>query len=807
MSGLTQDLRYAFRTLLKSPGFTAVALAALALGIGANSAIFTLVNAVLIRPLPYREPDRLALVFQTNQAQGWKRSGVSGPNYMDMKEQTRTFADMALFEPGSGTLTGLGEPEQFPGMRVTANFMTMLGARAHLGRLFTEADAKAGRFNVAVMTYGFWKRRLGGDPAVIGRKFQVDGLSYELIGILSPDFWLPIASDGFVPWTDEWLRRTNRSAYSFGVIGRLKPGATIEQADGEMNTVMQRIAEKEPSQAGWGASVVPFRETLVEYIRPALLVLLGAVGFVLLIACTNVANLMLARGAGRRKEIAIRAAMGAGRLRLMRQMITESTLLGLAGGGLGLLLAVWGTQLLTAVLPQTVPMPETTVQVALRSVAVDKTVVLFTLGISLLTGVAFGVLPALALSRTGPAEALKEGGRASSLSGHSSLRNALVVAEVALALVLLTGASLMIRSVVRMQRANPGFRPDHLLTLEMELPTDSKYQGPREWAAIYERFLRSVRETPGLESAALTRAVPLGSEEERTFFEVEGRAPASANERLGADFRQVSANYLATIGIPILRGRSFSDFDHADAPPVAIIDSGLAHHYWPGQNPIGRHIRLRGRTFEVVGIAGQVHAGGVDKQPQPTIYVPYQQMPFFRMSFVVRTAADTASTVRAVKEAVWKVDKNQPVYNVKTMDELMADSASAPRLTLVLLGAFAGLALLLAAIGIYGVMSCTVNQRKHELGIRAALGADAGQVLRLVVGGAMALALAGVVIGTAAALALTRVLESLLYGVSATDPGTFAAVAALVALVALLASYIPARRAMRIPPVEALRYE
>lgn len=806
MSGFLQDLRYGARTLLRSPGFTVIALLALALGIGANSAIFTLVNAVLLRPLPYKEPDRLALVFQTNQAQGWKRSGVSGPNYMDMKDQTSTFREMALFEPGSGTLTGLGEPEQFPGMRVTPNFMTMLGARAHLGRLFTDADAKAGRYNVAVMTYGFWKRRMGGDPGVVGRKFQVDGLSYELIGILSPDFWLPIASDGFVPWTDEWLQRLNRSSNSYGVIGRLMPGATIEQAGADLNAVMRRIAEKEPGQAGWGASVIPFREMVVEYIRPALLVLLGAVGFVLLIACTNVANLMLARGAGRQKEIAIRATMGAGRWRLVRQMLTESALLGLAGGGLGLLLAVWVTQLLTAVLPETVPLPETTAQVALMSVSVDKTVVLFTLAVSLLTGAIFGVIPALAISRTGPVEALKEGGRASSLSGHRNLRNALVVAEVALALVLLTGASLMIRSMSRMQQANPGFRPDNLLTLE-ELPTDSKYRNPREWATIYERFLRSVRETPGLESAALTRAVPLGTEQERTFFEVEGRAPAAANERLGADLRQISANYLATAGIPILRGRAFSDMDHADAPPVAIVDAGLARRYWPGQDPTGRHIRLRGRMLEVVGVAGEVHSAGVDKQPQPTIYVPFLQMPFFRMSFVIRTASDTAGVVRAVKEAVWKVDKNQPVYNVKTMDELMADSASAPRLTLVLLGAFAGLALLLAAIGIYGVMAYTVNQRRHELGIRVALGAGAGQVLKLVVGGAMMLALAGVAIGAAAALALTRVLASLLYGVSPTDPATFAGVSALVALVALAASYIPARRAMRVAPVEALRYE
>ncbi len=795
------------RTLLKSPGYTAVALLALALGIGANSAIFTVVNAVLIRPLPYENPDRLALVFQTNQAQNWKRSGVSGPNFMDMKEQTRTFADMSLFEPGSGTLTGMGEPEQFPGMRVTANFFTMLGARTHLGRLFTEADAKAGRYNVAVMTYGFWKRRLGGDPSVVGRRFQVDGLSYELIGILAPDFWFPIASEGFVPWTDEWLQRLHRSNYGFGVLGRLGPGAGIEQASADVNSIMRRIAEKDAGQAGWGAVAIPFRETLVEYIRPALLVLLGAVDFVLLIACTNVANLLLARGTSRQKEVAIRATMGAGRWRLVRQMLTESMLLGVAGGGIGLLLAVWGTQLLTAVLPETVPLPETTAQVALMSISIDRVVLLFTLGISIATGAVFGLIPALAISRTAPVEALKEGGRSSSLSPHATVRSALVVAEVALALVLLTGASLMIRSMLRMQQATPGFRPQHLLTLEMELPTDSKYRGTREWAAIYQRFLTSVREVPGLESTALTRAVPLGTEQERIFFTVEGRAPASANERLGADLRQVSANYLQTIGVPLIRGRYFSDFDHADAPPVVIVDANLARRYWPDQDPIGRRIQMRGRAFEVVGVAGEVKHAGVDKQAQPTIYVPYLQAPFFRMSFVIRTSADPASVIRAVKAAIWKIDKGQPVYNVKTMEQLMADSASAPRLTLILLGAFAALALLLAAIGIYGVMSYTVSQRKHELGIRVALGAGTAEVLKLVVGRAMLLSVAGVAIGSAAAFALTRVLSSLLFGVSATDPLTFAAVAVTLTLVALAASYIPARRAMRVHPIEALRYE
>ncbi len=805
---MLQDLRYAVRTLLANPGFTAVAVLALALGIGANSAIFTVVNAILLRPLPYRDAGRLAIVFQAQPSQNWKRLGVSGPNYVDIKEQSRLLEDVALFEPGSGTLTGLGEPEQIAGMRVTPSFFSVLGARPHLGRLFSEAEAAQGFHTAFVITYNFWKNRLGGDPSAIGRKFEVDGLPYTLTGVLAPDFWFPMASEGFAVWPEDVLRRAERGSTEFGVIARMKPGVTVERLNSELRAIFERIAAQNAGQQGWTATALPFREILVEYIRPALLVLFGAVGFVLLIACTNIANLLLARGAARAKEIAIRSALGAGRARVIRQFLTESVVLACMGGVLGLTLAYWATALLTSILPRAVPVPETAAQVALAAITVDRWVLIFTFAVSILTGVIFGIAPALAASRTQAVEALKEGGRASSLSGSHAIRSTLVVVEVALALVLLIGASLMIRSMVKLQRVDPGFRTEQILTLEVELPTDSKYREPNERANVWQRFLASIREQPGLESAALTRAVPLGDEEERTFFEIEGRAPAAANERLGADFRAISPNYFRTLGIPLLRGRAFNDLDRADSARVALVDATFAKRFWPEQDPVGRVIVTpRGRKWQVVGVVGAVRHAGLNRDARPTIYVPYLQYPFGRMSFVIRTASDPESVVQTVKRAIWKVDRGQPVYNVKTMDDLLADSAAAPRLTLVLLGIFAGLALVLAVVGIYGVLSYTVSQRKHELGIRVALGAGAGEILRLVVGRAMLLAAAGVVIGAAAAFALTRLLGTLLYGISATDPLTFAAVAAALIVAALAASYVPARRATRVSPIEALRYE
>ena len=810
MGILRQDVVYALRSFLKNPGFTLIAIAALALGIGANSAIFTVVNAVLLRPLPYPNSDRLVMLWQQNLRQGWMRAGVSGATYVDWVEQARLFEEISLHEQGSGTLTGLGEPEQIPGMRVTTNFFTLLGARAQLGRLFTAEESKGGRHNVAVATHGFWQRRLGGSPNALGRQYQVDGLTYTLIGVLTPDFWLPVPSEVFVPWPAEELRGMNRFAQSFTVLGRLKPGVTIALANQELNAIERRIAEKTPGYQDWSALVVPLKEVLVGAIRPALLVLLGAVGFVLLIACANVANLLLARATGRRKEIAIRAAIGAGRGRLVRQLLTESALLGLIGGSLGLLLAMWGTSLLAAVLPKHVRVEESAGMVALANISVDSRVLLFTLAVSLFTGFIFGLAPALAASRAAASEALKETSRGSAGTSHARMRDALVVCEVALALVLLIGAGLMIRSFRSLQFVQPGFQPGRVIALEMELPTDSKYRRREEWAPIFQRFLERVQALPGVQSAGLTDIVPLTVYEDKVAFDIERRAGAPG-ERRSADDRSVSPEYFQTLGIPLLQGRNLSPLDHRDAPCATVVDQVFVRQNFPNENPIARRLNLQlGRRTvpcEIVGVVGAVRAAGIDKQPQPTVYFSYWQSPANRMSLVVRTAGDPAGFVNSIKQAVWSVDPDQPLYNIRTIDALIAESNSGSRFVLTLLGLFSALAVALASIGIYGVMSYSVSQRRQEIGIRMALGAGRADVLRMIVRRAMMLAGLGVGAGLIAAFGLTRALSVLLYGVTPTDPATFASVGLLTFAVAAGASYLPARRAMRVDPVTALRYE
>ncbi|HVX65218.1 MAG TPA: ABC transporter permease, partial [Bryobacteraceae bacterium] len=592
MQGLVKDLRYAVRTLAKSPSFSLVAVAVLALGIGANTAIFSVVNSVLLRPLPYRDSGRLVVLWENNVRQGWNRVGISGPTYTDWKELSSGFEDMSLYEPGSGTLTGIGEPEQIPGMRVTTNFFDLLGAKAQLGRLFTADEALGGRHNICVVTDGFWRRRLGSDPQIIGKTYRIDGLLYSVVGVLSPSFSLPIPSEAFVPWPASELRGMPREERRFGVFARLKPGVTIEQARAEMSNVARRVAERDTKMRDWGVTIAPLKDTLVESIRPALLVLLGAVAFVLLIACTNIANLLLARGSGRMKEVAIRSAAGASRGRLIQQFLAESVVIGVAGGALGLFVAVWGVRALGAVVPAHLPMQGSSVPIAIPEAAIDGWVLLFTAVVSIATGILFGLAPALAATKVSTGEALKEGGRSSSAGGHRKLRSALVVAEVALALMLLTGAGLMIRSFHRLQRVDAGFRPDHVLTVEMELPTDTRYRKDEERPLVFRRFLEAVQTLPGVRAAALTHIVPLTEYEDRTSFEILGRTAATPGQRMEADYRAISPDYFRTLAIPLTSGRAFNDLDTRDKPCVVIIDEAVARPYFPGENPVGHKLRF-----------------------------------------------------------------------------------------------------------------------------------------------------------------------------------------------------------------------
>lgn len=802
------ELRYSVRTLCKAPGFSLVALLVLALGIGANTAIFSVVNSVVLRPLPYPGADRLALIWETDLKDGIKREGPSGPNFLDWREQSQSFEDMALLEVGTGTVTGGGEPEQVVGLRVTTNFLSMLGARTILGRGFTAAEgAGQARYPVAVLANGYWKRRFGADPQVIGKTFTLNSEPYTVIGVLEPGFYHPLPSDLYVPWPIAQLRAKSRADHDFGVIGRVKPGVTMAQAQAELSGVARHIDAQTPRLAGWDVTVVSMKKALFEYIRPALLLLLGAVGLLLLLACVNVASLLLARVTGRRKEMGIRAALGAGRGRLVRQVLSESLLLSLAGGGLGMLFAVWGVDLLGAALPPTLPMAEAGAEIIRPAIGVDGRALLFALLISTGAALIFGLIPALHAAGADVNDALKAGGRTASAShGRARVWNWLVAGEIALASMLLLGAGLAMKSFVNLQHVNPGIRPDHVLTFRMRLPTDNLYKSDREQAAFYRRVLDKVERIGGIQSAGLSDVLPLGQQNDREYFTIEKRV-MPAGQELVADFRRISPAYLNTMGIPLLRGREFSERDGRDAPHVILIDETLAHQYFPDAEPIGRRMRLWGEFREVVGIVGQVHHYGLEKQPEPTIYAPYEQMTDKSMALAVRTNLDTAAVVEAVKQAVWSVDRGQPVFQIRSMEDYLSLAGTAQRISTALLVVFAAISMLLAALGIQGVVSYGVAERTREFGIRMALGSTPRQVKALVIAGGLRTALIGLVAGMAGAALLASGLRAMLYGVAPLDPAVMAAVAGLLLGVALIANYLPARRATRIDPMQALHHE
>jgi putative ABC transport system permease protein len=808
---LAQDVRYALRMLRKSPGFTAVAVLTLALGIGANTAIFNVVHATLLQPLPVRQASRLMVIWVNNLEHGWSRIGPTGQDYLDWKEQSKSFDDLFLFEHGTGTVTGLGEPEQVAGLRVTTNFGNFFGIKPILGRTFRLEEA-GGRHNFVILGYGYWRQHFSSDPSVAGRGMTLNGEEYTIIGVLPAEFAALFPADVVVPFDTDWLKRVDTD---LGVFGSLKPGATLNQVTGEMSVIAERIAIARPSRKGFGVVLVPLENVRVEYLRPALLVLLGAVGFVLLISCANVANLMLARSVVRQREMAIRIALGAGRPRLIQQFLVESTLLSLCGGAAGSLLALWSTGLLSIFVPSRIPVPNAADKVLLPAIHMSGAAIAFTIVISLLTGIIFGLIPALQSLRCNVNESLKEGGRGSPAGprGHRT-RSTLVIVESALAFVLVIGASLMIKSFWRLLEANPGFHPDHLLTLRIKLPADAKdsrYREPRQQAATFQRFLASVEAVPGIQSAAFAEIVPLSQDDmDMGYFAVKEAPPLPLGEHLAADYRDITANYFSTMGIPLIEGRTFTEQDNSDRPRVVVIDQTLARRFFPGQDPIGKHLQIPDATRpprEIVGVVGGVRDTGFDQQPRPTIYFPSLQSPDQIMTLVMRTTLPPTVILPAIKNAIWSVDKNQPVFEVRSMDEIISGIVSAQRLAFLLMGVFAFLALALAAIGIYGVASYVVSERTHEIGVRMALGAQPRDVSRLVLGHGARLAGIGVIGGIVAALALTRLLSSLLFGVSATDPLTFFGVAILLTLVTLAACYLPARRAMRVDPLVALRCE
>jgi len=808
MSSLLSDIRFAIRLLWKSPGFTAAAITALALGIGANTAIFSVVNSVLLRPLPFPNASRLVVCWETDPAQGFNRQGPSGPNYIDFRDQSTSFEDMALVEPGTATVTGFGEPQQVPAIRVTRSFLTTLGFKPILGRNFSAAEGWSQR--VVILSYGAWERYYDKDPNVLGKKMMGDDIPYTVIGVLPPNYWWPNPAEMLVPWADSDLLHRNRNDHSFGVIGHLKSGVTIRQANAELNTIERRIGEQHIGLRGWATTVVPVAEVVSENVRGGLWLLLAAVALVLLIACANLANLMLARATGRTRETAIRMALGAGGWRLARQFLTESLVLGAIGGVAGLLLALWGVDLLEKVVPQTMPLSGGAGNVIRPVIRADGWTLGFTLISALATSLIFGLAPALAAARAKVHDALKEGGRGAS-AGANRLRSVFAISEVALALMLLIGTALVLKSFWLTQRINPGFAADHVLAMEMELPTDAKYHTWEERSEFFRRVVENVESLPLVKSAGVTNQLPLDSSDEpRTDFVVDGRAPQAQGQWYTAEYRCASPNYFRAMGIPLRTGRVFTAQDNMEHPQVVVINETLARRYFPdGSNPIGHRLKLHMQTFapEVVGVVADVKETGLNRQATPTMYASSLQNAENKMSLVVRTSGDPTGMIRAVKAQVWAVDRDQPMYKIRTMEQVIAESQSSSRFTLALLSIFALAALVLAAAGIYGVISYAVAQRTREIGIRIALGADRRDVLRLVIGQGISMALAGVAAGLAGAFVLTRAIASLLYGVSATDPAIFGGAALFLTMVALLATYIPSRRAMAVDPTISLRYE
>ncbi len=813
---MLQEIRHSIRLLLRNPLFTLVGIVTLALGIGSSSAVFTLVNALLIKPLPYQDPSRLVLLFEHFTDQHLDTIPVSPPEFLEYKKQLKSFDKLAAFDTATFNLSEGELPERIFGAKVSADLFPLLGVQPIRGRTFRAEENTVGRDDVVVMSERLWRRKFDRDPRVLGSKLMADGKAFTVVGIMPSSFEFPlplfnITGAQFGEQADIWqpLGFTNdemkrRGSRSYGVIGHLAPGASARQAQAELDTVVRgmraRFPDNYPQSDSFGATLYPLKEQVVGGMKPLLLVLLGAVALVLLIACANLATMTLARATARERETAIRIAVGASRFRLLRQSLTESIVLALLGAGAGILLAIWAIDLVKSIGTQTIP--------RLGEVHIDGTVLLVTLALAIGTGLLFGLAPGLASAKPDLTEALKEGGRGSTSSRrHNRLRNTLVIAEVALALVLLTGAGLLLKSFVRLQNVDPGFNPAHVLTAEISLP-DLRYPDKTARANFFAELERRVSALPGVTHAGLTIVLPMSGVNTDSSFEIEGRPSDAAHPMPDEEIRLVSADYFRTLEIPLLKGRFFSSADKLDAPPVVIINRALAQRYWPNEEALGKRMRIPTREGPVwattVGLVGDLHHRGLDQPVKPEFYVPLAQAPYSSAILAVRSSQDPTGLTSALRGTVQAIDPALPLAHVRTLEEVIADSVAPRRLSVVLLTVFAGIALVLASVGIYGVMSFLVVQRTHEIGVRMALGAQRSDVLRLVIAHAGALIGAGTLVGLIVALFSTSILRSVLFDVSALDLTTFLFVTLTLAVVALLASYIPARRATKADPMIAL---
>jgi putative ABC transport system permease protein len=802
----------------KNPGFIAIAVFALALGVGANTAIFSVVNAILLHPISYENPDSLVMVWEKSVKRGFGQIPTSLPNFVDLRNDNKSLEDLGAFADSNFNLTGGDHPERVIAVRVTASLLSLLGTKPLHGRLFLSGEDQPEAGRVLILSHHLWQRSFGANPNIVGQTVALNGDSYAVVGIMPSDFKFPPAfsatvassqyampkADLWVPLIPEPLLKA-RDVRKFFMIGRLRPGVTPTAAQSEMNVIAGRLQkEYAAADADMQIDVIPLRQQITGDIRLALIVLFGAVGCVLLIACANVANLLLAKASGRQKEVAIRTALGATRLRIIRQLLTEGMMLGLAGGLLGSLLAILVMRQLVIFSPANVSIPD--------NVGIDWKVLAFTLLLSLFTSFIFGLAPALQASKLDLNETLKEGGRGNSGgSKQNRLRSWLVVTEIALALVLLIAAGLMTRSFLRLQSVNPGFNPENLITLEMQLP-ETKYADKDRQAIFQKQLVQRIAQVPGVQSVGTVDNLPFSGNEFNAGLTIEGQPPLNAAERPRAFLRNVSPNYFESMEIPLRKGRTFADSDNANTPAAAVINETAARRFWPNEEPLGKRFK-RGKAdsqnpwITVVGLVGAVSHTSLEVASQPEVYLPFQQNPGLNLTLIARTKSDPTAYAGAVRREVSALDNDLPVSHIKFMDEIIGKSVAQPRVYALLLGIFAGLALILASIGIYGVMSYTVTQRTHEIGIRMALGARPLDVVKLIVKQGMILGIAGIIIGLIVSFALTRVLASQLFGVTANDPITFIAISLLLMFVALVACYIPAKRATKVDPMVAVRYE